>query len=107
MMTIQEILDAAPDKIKRMPKDTQIRWAEKQFAIQNDPARLAKIQQEQADAADKAAIKADTFVQNFISMTPAQVSTYVDNNTATLAQTRVLLNKMALMLLALARREYR
>jgi hypothetical protein len=60
-----------------------------------------------AEEAEKRQIKADAFVQNFIAMTPAQVEAYVENNTGNLAQTRALLNKMALMLLALARREYR
>jgi len=57
--------------------------------------------------AERRAIKADTFVKNFIAMTPAQVSAYVNSNTGNLSQVRALLNKMALMLLALARREYR
>jgi hypothetical protein len=64
-------------------------------------------QQTETDAATAAAVKADTFVQNFIAMTPAQVSAYVENNTANLAQVRSLLTKIALMLLALARQQYR
>jgi hypothetical protein len=59
------------------------------------------------DMAEVEAVKADSFVQSFVAMTPAQVSAYVENNTANLAQVRSLLTKMALMLLALARKEYR
>lgn len=60
-----------------------------------------------AAEAERRAIKEDAFVQNFIAMTPAQVTAYVEANTNNIAQVRALLNKMALMLLALARREYR
>jgi len=66
--------------------------------------------QRQIDADDEVrtlAVKADAFVKNFISMTPAQVATYVEGNTANLAQVRSMMTKMALMLLALARKEYR
>jgi len=63
--------------------------------------------QKAADLADVDAIKVDAFVQNFIAMTPAAVSAYVGGNTNNITEVRALLNKMALMLLALARREYR
>jgi hypothetical protein len=81
---------------------TQV-WAMADFS----PEEVARRQQKEADAAHAAAVKADAFVQTFVAMTPAEVSDYVNANTGTLAQTRALLNKMALMLLALARREYR
>jgi hypothetical protein len=78
------------------------------WAMVNLSAEIAAARQQAAtDAAEAAAIKADAFVQNFIAMTPAQVETYVANNTANLAQVRSLLGKMALMLLILAKREYR
>jgi hypothetical protein len=60
-----------------------------------------------AEEAAKRQIRADAFVQNFIAMTPAQVTAYVEGNTNNITEVRALLNKMALMLLALARREYR
>jgi hypothetical protein len=81
---------------------TQV-WAMADFSAEE----VARRQQKEADATDAAAVKADAFVQTFVAMTPAEVSDYVNANTGTLAQTRALLNKMALMLLALARREYR
>ena len=74
------------------------------------PASAEEIAARQTNAADDAAtteIKADAFVTSFIAMTPAQVSTYVDNNTATLAAMRALVKKLAVMLLLLARREFR
>ena len=71
------------------------------------PEEIIRQQVYEQDMADVAAVKSDTFIQSLIAMTPAQVSSYVENNTANLAQVRALLTKMALMLLALARREYR
>lgn len=75
-----------------------------------EPAPAEEIAQRQRSAVDAAAdieIKADTFVANFINMTPAQVTAYIDNNTATLAATRSLLKKMGIMLLLLAKQALR
>ncbi len=55
----------------------------------------------------RTAAKADTFVQTFVAMTPAQVLAYVDANINTVADAKVLLKKMAIMLLLLARKEYK
>lgn len=52
-------------------------------------------------------VKADAFVQKFIAMSPAQISTYIDNNMTDLASARQLLKKAFIMLLLLARKEYR
>jgi hypothetical protein len=56
--------------------------------------------------ADREAVKADTFVATFLAMTPAEVDTYVANNTTSLGEARALLRKIALMLHVLARREF-
>jgi hypothetical protein len=63
-------------------------------------------QQAALDAAHRATVKADSFVQNFIAMTPAQVTNYINNNVTNLATAKDVINKMALMLLLLARREF-
>lgn len=73
-------------------------------------ASASEIAARQADAADAAAfsdIVADSFVPQFIAMTPAQVRTYIANNTDNLTQCRAVLEKVCLMLLLLARREFR
>jgi hypothetical protein len=69
---------------------------------------------EQAAAAEMAAqetarttAKADAFVKTFIAMTPAEVETYVNGNVTDLASARVLLRRMALMLLYLAKQAYK
>jgi len=82
-------------------------WTQVWAMVDVSPEEAARRQQEAQDEVNTAAVKADTFIQNFIGMTPTQVEAYVTNNTANLAQVRSLLVKMALMLLALAKREYR
>lgn len=74
-----------------------------------DFKRLAaeSIARAEAEAAIKSSVKADTFVQQFISMTPSGVAAYVDGNITDLASAKLLLRRMALMLLLLARKEYR
>jgi len=73
------------------------------------PASAEEVADRQASASmksDKLTIKADTFVQNFISMTPAQVSDHVDNTVTDLASAKNLLNKLSLIVQLLARREF-
>jgi hypothetical protein len=82
-------------------------WTQAWTMVDVSPEEAARRQQRDTDAAAREAVKVDAFVQNFIAMTPAQVSAYIDGNTNSLAEVRALLNKMGLMLLALARREYR
>lgn len=75
-----------------------------------EAATAEQIAERQRAAADETAargVKSDTFVSNFLAMTPAELSTYIDANTATIAAMRGLVKKMALMLLILARREFR
>lgn len=69
--------------------------------------QIARRQRDAADETTRSEIKADSFVSTFVAMTPAQVSNYVTNNVTDLASARALLVKMALMLLLLARREFR
>lgn len=74
------------------------------------PASAEEIAARQAKAADEAAktdIKQDNFVNNFIAMTPAQVSAYIEANVTNLATAKAVIEKLALMVLLLARREFR
>lgn len=70
-------------------------------------AILAKRAEIEADNAARAELKQDAFVQQFIAMTPADVRTYVDANVTDLASAKVLLRRMAVMLLLLAKAEYK
>jgi hypothetical protein len=76
--------------------------------------KRAKTTAELSGEDDRAAIetakttaKADAFVQTFIAMTPAQVSTYVDNNVTDLASARLLLKRLSIMMLFLAKQAYK
>jgi hypothetical protein len=66
-------------------------------------------EQEQAEIDDeqRTAIKVDSFVSNFIAMTPTQVSNYINTNVTSLATAKPVIEKLALMALLLARREFR
>lgn len=52
-------------------------------------------------------VKADAFVRNFIGMTPKQVIAHIDAAPNTVAGMKALITKMALMMLVLARREFK
>lgn len=62
---------------------------------------------EESIAQARAQAKADVFVQQFVNMTPAQVATYVANNVLNLADAKGLLTKLALMMLAIAKEQYK
>lgn len=64
-------------------------------------AKLAAIAQAKSDA------KADAFVQQFVEMTPAQVIAYVNANVSSLADAKQLLTKLALMMLVMAKEQYK
>ena len=101
--------DPGPDEsvTEGRPERVDGTWRQTWVVTQASPEAVAARQRAETEAVDKAEIKADTFVAAFLDMSPAQLAAYVDNNTGTLAQTRVLLRKMAAMLLVLARRNLR
>ena len=73
------------------------------------PASAEEIAQRQAQEktdVERQEVKQDNFVNNFISMSPTQVSTYVNNNVTDLASAKDLINKLSLMVLLLARAEF-
>jgi hypothetical protein len=82
-------------------------WVQVWSVVPASAQEIADRQLAASDAVSNANVRTDAFVQTFIGMTPAEVSDYIDNNTANLATTRELLKKMAVMLLILARREFR
>jgi hypothetical protein len=95
------------DPAELLPQLINGQWTQVWTMVDVSPEEAAPRQQEAADVAASAAVKADAFVQSFIAMTPAQVTNYINANTANIAQVRALMNKLALMLLTLAKREYR
>jgi hypothetical protein len=95
------------DAVEQTPQQIDGVWTQAWAMVDVSPEEATFRQRDEAEKEAAQAIKADAFVQSFISMTPAQVTAYIENNTANLAQVRSLLVKISLMLLALARREYR
>ena len=95
------------DPVEQMPQRINGVWTQVWAMMDVSAEEAARRQQKAEDAAQAAAVKVDTFVRNFIAMSPEQVTAYISANTGNLTQMRDLVNKMALMLLALARREYR
>ena len=82
-------------------------WVQTWAEVDASAEEIAARQEMAANMAAVAAAKADAFVAQFVAMTPAQVAAYVEANVTSLATAKALLGKMALMMLRLARREYR
>lgn len=82
-------------------------WTQTWNVVAASAEEIAARQQAAADDAAELSVKADAFVTQFIAMTPEQVSTYVANNTANLAEFRALITKITIMLLILAKRSLR
>ena len=82
-------------------------WTQAWQLVLASAEEIAKRQESAAQDAARGTVKADTFVQSFIAMTPAEVSTYITNNGTTLAALRTIVIKLAIMVLILAKREFR
>jgi hypothetical protein len=95
------------DAVEQTPQLVNGVWTQVWAMVDVSPEEAAQRAQNVADEAELATTKEDAFVQNFIVMTPAQIQTYINANTGNLTQMRALVSKLALMLLTLAKREYR
>ena len=95
------------DPVEQTPQLINGVWTQVWAMVDVSPEVAAQRAQDAADQAELAAAKEDAFVRNFIAMTPAQLQAYINANTGSLAQMRTLVSKLALMLLTLAKREYR
>lgn len=82
-------------------------WTQAWSLVAASAEQIASRQQRATDDAARLAVKVDTFVTNFIAMTPAEVSTYVETNVTNLASAKSVIEKLSLMVLLLARREFR
>lgn len=82
-------------------------WAQRWVEIAAPPREIAARRDAASDAAARSTVRADSFVTAFIAMSPAEVAAYVDANVTSLATAKTVLAKVAVMLLLLARREFR
>ena len=96
----KNVVESTPTLVKGAWTQT---WTEQDATADEIAAR----QKRATDVTDKGAIKAVPFVSTFIDMSPDQVSSYIQANVTDLASAKDLLDKVCLMLLLLARREFR
>lgn len=82
-------------------------WAETWTEVALTTEEIAQRQSRKDDDDARIAVKADAFVGNFIARTPAQVAAYVEGEVTNLASAKLLLKRMAVMLLLLARQEFK
>lgn len=99
--------DPAKNIVEGQPTESNGVWTQ----VWDQPdATAEQIARRQADAknlAEQAEIKLDNFVGTFIGMTPAEVSAYIGANVTDLASAKNVLNKLALIVLPLAKREFK
>jgi hypothetical protein len=82
-------------------------WTQEWAVSSASAAEITARQRAAADAAATAEVKADAFITNFVAMTPNELKTYITNNSGTLIKQAALIEKLALMLLILARQGLR
>jgi hypothetical protein len=82
-------------------------WTQQWGEVDATAEQVAARTQSATDETHRLAVKADGFVANFIAMTPAQVASYIDTTVTNLATAKTVITKLALMVLLLARREFR
>lgn len=112
VVAVEEVARPAPSSIsvnvvEGTPALVDGVWRQTWTEVPASADEIAQRTQDAADAAALASTKADAFVRNFIAMTPAEVADYVETNVTNLATSKTLMKRMAVMLLLLARREYR
>ena len=81
-------------------------WLQMWEEVPASAEEIAARQVREKSKAEHDEVKQDTFVNNFIGMSPAQVNAYIDSNVTDLASAKNVLNKLALMVLLLARQEF-
>ena len=105
--TAKPAYDLTKNIVEANPVFANGQWNQVWVQVAASAQEIADRQTAAADALAKEQALADRFVGQFINMTQAEVSTYVTNNTANLAQTRGVLDKIARMVHILAKREFR
>jgi hypothetical protein len=81
-------------------------WTQSWKEVPASAEEIAERTKEQTENNIKIEAKADAFVQQFIEMTPQQISNYIETNVTNLASSKTVLKKLAVMMLLMARREF-
>jgi hypothetical protein len=77
------------------------------MAVPASPDEVASRERQAAEGRDRASVKGDAFVTSFIEMSPAQVISHIDTNVTNLTSAKNVIKKLALMVLLLARQEFK
>lgn len=105
--TAKPAYDLNFDIVEGTPVKVGNTWTQVWNQVPASAEDIAERTQIASDATERESVKGDTFVQNFVNMTTAQVETYINNNTADITQVRSLLVKMGKMLNIVAKRDLR
>lgn len=111
VVEVAPVTQPAYDETKDIVEGTPVLVGGTWTQVWNQPSSSAETiaarQRASADAVDLASVKADTFVRNFLAMTPAQITAYLNANVTDLASARAHMAKQDQMLLILARQVLR
>lgn len=99
--------DPAKNIVEGMPALVDGAWVQTWTKVDASAEETAARQREATDATEAAEVKADGIVAQFLAMSPAQLTTYIANNSATLAALRAVVTKLAIIVLILAKRALR
>jgi len=75
--------------------------------VDKAPEVIARQNERALEVLERAEIKADTLVQEFISKTPTQINAYINSQVTDLASAKDMLKLFGKILLIVARREYK
>ena len=99
--------DPAKNIVEGQPTESNGVWTQVWDQSDATAEQIARRQAQAAASAEQSEIKVDGFVSAFINMTPAQVTAHINNNVTNLASAKNVLNKLALIVLPLAKREFK
>lgn len=99
--------DPAKNIVEGTPALVDGAWVQTWTQVDASAEEIAARLRSTADVAEAAEVKADGVVAQFLAMSPAQLTTYIANNSATLAALRTVVTKLAIIVLILAKRALR
>ena len=108
-----------PVRIDERPANTSLQYAViwereeeteyvKGWKLVDKPQEVIAVQEENARLElERGELKADNLIQNFISKTPTEVNSYINDNVTDLQSAKAVIKMLARIVLVIARREYR
>lgn len=82
-------------------------WTQTWANVERPADEVAVRRQNENDRNQRAALKEDAFVSQFVAMTPAEIATYINNEVTNITSAKVMLTRLAQMMLTMTRREFR